>query len=571
MQNYQNIIMLIQITFFLTLISQFLIIKGSNNNNIPSNDLSSWCKQTPYSEQCEFYLSQNKYTFPIKQKQEFLTMMVQSAMENIVQVHQNVYSSLSSNNGEIDIEKAVWRDCMDMYELALEHLNQTITNTKCTKLDSQTWLSSALTLHQTCQNGFYDLNLTNKFIPTLVNNVNISSLISNALAINNDWMVSSPGNRKLLQSGSGQVDQAMAQNAITSTGDRKLLQSGSGQVDQAMARDDINNDDGGFPSWVSPRDRKLLQSGSGQGDVTVAQDGTGDYSSIGQAISGASSKSGGGRFVIHIKAGIYKENIEIGLKNIMLLGDGIGKTIITGSRSVGGGATTFRSATVAAVGSGFMAQGITFRNTAGPSNHQAVAFRSNSDLSVFYKCSFEGYQDTLYVFSNRQFYRDCDIYGTVDFIFGNAAVVLQNCNILVRNPPAGTNTLTAQGRTDPNQNTGIVIHNCRVGAAESQGGAKTYLGRPWQQYSRTVYMKTNMDSIVNPKGWLEWSGNFALSTLYYGEYANTGPGSSTANRVTWPGYHVITSASEAAKFTVGNFIAGGSWLPNTGVPFVSGL
>jgi len=229
----------------------------------------------------------------------------------------------------------------------------------------------------------------------------------------------------------------------------------------------------------------------------------------------------------------------------------------------------------AVVGDGFIAQDITFRNTAGAANHQAVALRSGSDLSVFYRCSFEGYQDTLYVYSDRQFYRECDIYGTVDFIFGNAAVVFQNCNIYARNPPNKVNTITAQGRTDPNQNTGISIHNSRVTAASDlnpvQSSVKTYLGRPWKQYSRTVFMKTYLDSLINGEGWMEWSGDFALNTLYYGEYMNTGPGSSTANRVKWLGYHVITSASEASKFTVGNFIAGNSWLPATSVPFTSSL
>lgn len=227
----------------------------------------------------------------------------------------------------------------------------------------------------------------------------------------------------------------------------------------------------------------------------------------------------------------------------------------------------------AAVGDGFIAQDITFRNTAGGANHQAVAFRSGSDLSVFYKCSFEGYQDTLYVHSERQFYRECNIYGTVDFIFGNAAVVLQSCNIIARNPPQKTITLTAQGRTDPNQNTGIIIHNSKVTAASdlNPSSVKSYLGRPWQKYSRTVFMKTSIDSFINPAGWLAWSGNFALDTLYYAEYANTGAGASTSNRVTWKGYHVLTSATQASPFTVGNFIAGSSWLPSTGVPFTAGL
>ena len=117
------------------------------------------------------------------------------------------------------------------------------------------------------------------------------------------------------------------------------------------------------------------------------------------------------------------------------------------------------------MGDGFIARDITIRNTAGAANQQVVALRSGSYLSVFYRCSLEGYQDTLYVHSQGQFYRECDIYGTVDFIFGNAAVVLQNCNIYACYPPNETNTLTAQGRTDLNQNTGISIHDCTVKAA----------------------------------------------------------------------------------------------------------
>ncbi|KAJ7950945.1 Pectinesterase [Quillaja saponaria] len=329
----------------------------------------------------------------------------------------------------------------------------------------------------------------------------------------------------------------------------------------------------GFPTWVKPGDRKLLQTSSpaSRANVVVAADGSGNFKTLNAAISAAKSTSG--RYVIHVKAGTYNEQVEIKLKNIMLVGDGIGKTIITGSKSVGGGSTTFRSATVAVVGDNFIARDITFRNTAGPGNHQAVAFRSGSDLSVLYKCSFEGYQDTLYVHSERQFYRECNIFGTVDFIFGNAAVVLQNCNIIARNPPQKTITVTAQGRTDPNQNTGISIHNSRVTPASdlSVSSVKSYLGRPWKQYSRTVIMKTYLDGFLNPAGWLEWDGNFALNTLYYGEYLNTGAGSSTANRVKWKGYRVIKSATEASKFTVGNFIAGNSWLPGTSVPFTAGL
>lgn len=231
----------------------------------------------------------------------------------------------------------------------------------------------------------------------------------------------------------------------------------------------------------------------------------------------------------------------------------------------------------AATGAGFIARDMTFVNWAGPSRHQAVALRVGADHAVVYRCQVLGYQDTLYVHSNRQFYRECEIYGTVDFIFGNAAVVLQNCTIYARKPmPLQKNTITAQNRKDPNQNTGISIHACRILATSdleaSKGSFPTYLGRPWKMYARVVYMMSYMGDHIHPHGWLEWNtSNFALDTLYYGEYMNSGPGGAVGQRIKWPGYRVITSTVEASKFTVAQFIYGSSWLPSTGVAFLAGL
>lgn len=107
-------------------------------------------------------------------------------------------------------------------------------------------------------------------------------------------------------------------------------------------------------------------------------------------------------------------------------------------------------------GRNFIARDMGFRNTAGPQKHQAVALMTSADQAVYYKCHIDAYQDTLYAHSNRQFYRECNIYGTVDFIFGNSAVVIQNCNIMPKLPMHGQQiTITAQGKTDPNMNTGI--------------------------------------------------------------------------------------------------------------------
>lgn len=224
-------------------------------------------------------------------------------------------------------------------------------------------------------------------------------------------------------------------------------------------------------------------------------------------------------------------------------------------------------------GQGFIARDITFENTAGPEKHQAVAFRSDSDLSVLYRCAFRGYQDTLYAHSQRQFYRECQISGTVDFIFGDGTVVFQNCQITARKGlPNQKNTITAQGRKEPVENTGFTFQFCNITVEpDVLNSTQTYLGRPWKLYSRTIVMQSYISNAVRPEGWLEWNGDFALETLFYGEYMNYGPGAGLGARVKWPGYRVFNSSYEANNFTVSQFIIGNTWLPSTGVKFTAGL
>ncbi|XP_043699313.1 pectinesterase-like [Telopea speciosissima] len=501
---------------------------------------SSSCTQTPYPQICNSFITSN----PLATSKGFRDVALTVTM-NQAQLAHNHISSIDLSSFD-QLAKAAWADCLELSNDTVSKLNRVLLSNSWE--DTQTWLSAAVANHQTCQNGFMELNSASfmSSLPSILLS-DFSKLLSNSLAVNKQQAASTlSGGRK--QPGGGA---------------RRLLSDG-------------------FPSWVSAADRKLLQSTTATtattANIVVAADGSGNYKTISEAVAASSKlRSGTSRFVIYVKKGTYKENVEItkSMKNIMLIGDGIGATIVTGGKNVQDGSTTFRSATVAAVGDGFIAKAMTFQNTAGPQKHQAVAFRSGSDQSVFYQCSFQGYQDTLYVHSQRQFYRNCDIYGTVDFIFGDAAVVFQNCNIYVRKPMSNQkNTITAQGRSDPNENTGISIHNCKITAASDlkavQSSYKTYLGRPWKEYSRTVVMKTYLDTLIDPAGWLEWSGNFALTTLYYGEYGNTGSGSSTSGRVKWKGYHIMTT-SDAQKFTVPNFLGGGSWIGAAGVPYTSGL
>ncbi|KAF0888092.1 hypothetical protein E2562_010800 [Oryza meyeriana var. granulata] len=468
-------------------------------------------------------------------------------------------------------------DCMELLDTTMDELQATTNDLESPVVSSNngsasmaakrvtmdhvmTVLSAAMTNQYTCLDGFdyKDGGKARHYMEPGIHHV--SHMVSNSLAMA----------KKLPGAGGGGTNPSPSTNTATQ------LESETTQRQPFMGYGQMVN---GFPRWVKPGDRRLLQApASGiTPDAVVAKDGSGGYTTVSAAVAAAPSNSKK-RYVIHIKAGAYMENVEVGKskRNLMFIGDGIGKTVIKASRNVVDGSTTFRSATVAVVSSNFLARDLTIENSAGPSKQQAVALRVGADLSAFYRCSFVGYQDTLYVHSLRQFFRECDIYGTIDFIFGNSAVVFQSCNLYARRPlPNQSNVYTAQGREDPNQNTGISIQKCKVAAASDlaavQSSFKTYLGRPWKQYSRTVFMQSELDSVVNPAGWLEWSGNFALDTLYYGEYQNTGPGASTSTRVKWKGYRVITSASEASTFTVGSFIDGDVWLAGTSVPFSVGL
>ena len=159
----------------------------------------------------------------------------------------------------------------------------------------------------------------------------------------------------------------------------------------------------------------------------------------------------------------------------------------------------------------------------------------------------------------------------MDFIFGGSASFFQDCHILLAprqvDPEKGeSNTVTAHGRLDPAQSTGFVFQNCLINGTEEYVKLyhsnpkvhKNFLGRPWKEYSRTVFIQCNLEALISPLGWLPWSGDFALKTLYYGESGNSGPGFTPSQRVTWsnqiPAQHIDT-------YSVANFIQGDQWIP----------
>nr|GMC71028.1 pectinesterase 3 [Ipomoea batatas] len=511
--------------------------EGGDSTRSTSKSVQAICSVTEYKDSCVSSLSQvagDKTTDPKK----LFVLSLQLAADSLKKLASEP-AGWAKGAADETIKKAI-DVCGEVFDDAIDRLNDSIAAvdggdgkrfSTAIIADLKTWLSSAVTDQETCLDALEEI----KANATVVDNVkavmkNSSEFASNSLAI--------------------------VAHIFSILGDfnipihRKLLAA--------------NQHSDGFPEWVRPGDRKLLQAANPKPDVTVDRNGSpGTVKTIQEAVDKIPKKSKT-RFVIYIMAGEYKENLVLDKSkwNVMMYGAGKGKTIITGSTNFIDGTPTFKTATFAVAGKGFIARDITFQNTAGAEKHQAVAMRSGSDQSLFYRCSFDAYQDTLYAHSNRQFYRDCDITGTVDFIFGNAAVVFQNCKIQPRQPlPNQFVTITAQGKKDPNQNTGISIQKCDISPLDKLT-APTYLGRPWKEYSTTVIMQSTIGSFLKPQGWIEWVPSVdPPATIFYGEYMNTGAGAGVEQRVKWAGYKSSITPNQASKFTVESFIQGGEWLP----------
>ncbi|KAH6769656.1 hypothetical protein C2S52_014459 [Perilla frutescens var. hirtella] len=335
----------------------------------------------------------------------------------------------------------------------------------------------------------------------------------------------------------------------------------------------------GIPSFVDHHVRNLLGAAAGAytPNAVVAQDGSGKFKTIAEAVAAAPVNSTN-LYVIQIKAGTYKEIVTVpgGRNNVVFIGEGPTKTIITGAKSFTSGFTAFETATLSVDGDDFMAKDIAIENTAGASGRQAVAVRVSGDKAVFYNVHMSGYQATLYAHIYRQFYRDCRISGTMDIIWGDATAIFQNCVLAVRKPlDEQACTVTAQARNDSRAVGVTVVQNCTITAEKEFLDTKpqpmAYLGRPMKANSRTIVMQSNIEGFIAPEGWTPWMGTFFLDTLYYGEYGNRGPGADLSKRVKWAGIQKMTPEL-ADSFTSAKVFAGDdAWVKNTAIPYVAGL
>lgn len=297
--------------------------------------------------------------------------------------------------------------------------------------------------------------------------------------------------------------------------------------------------DGGRNTGSGLAGEPVVADGSPDYDFVVAKDGSGDFMTVQEAVDAAPDYCKQDETVIFIKEGVYREKLTIpaNKQRLHLIGADAEKTVITWDDyalkpgSTGYPMGTSATSTVFMHANDFLAENLTIENSAGEGKHigQACAITVDGDRAAFINCRFLGNQDTMYNFGpgQRQYFKDCHIEGTTDFIFGFATAYFDGCTIVSKK-----DSYVTAAATPEDAEYGFVFRNCRL--EHNEDVSEVYLGRPWRPYARTVFINCVLGDHILPAGWHNWNKPDAEKTSFYAEYGNSGPGAAGKDaRVRW--------------------------------------
>jgi pectinesterase len=276
----------------------------------------------------------------------------------------------------------------------------------------------------------------------------------------------------------------------------------------------------------------LSYAGAAETTLVVAADGSGQFKTVQEAVMSVPNGRKDAPVIIHIKPGTYRELIYVQREKrfFHLIGDDPKTTTLTYDLhanvldKLGKPIGTFRTPSTLIDAEDFMAENLTFENSAGPVG-QALAIRVDGDRAVFRNCRFFGWQDTILLNRGRQYFDHCYVAGHVDFIFGGATAIFDDCQIhCLRN-----GYITAASTPDY-QRFGFVFRKCKITAGD---GVKTYLGRPWRDFAAVSFLSCRMSDAVRPPGWNNWERPDREKTARFAEYNSSGPGARPNDRVKW--------------------------------------
>jgi len=292
--------------------------------------------------------------------------------------------------------------------------------------------------------------------------------------------------------------------------------------------------------------------------IVVAKDGSGNFSTVQEAFNSI-PENNKSAVTVFIKDGVYKEKLHLNATKdfVSVIGQDEYKTILTNDDHTGkvtrkGDTINTRdSYSFIVYANNFTARNITIQNDAGFAAGQAVALESDGDKARYYNCRLVGFQDVLFTNNpdSRQFYNDCYIEGTTDFIFGSATAWFEHCHIHSKK-----NSHVTAASTPQNHSFGYVFNDCVLTGDTTLHNVS--LGRPWRPFASVTYIHCYIGADVKPEGFSNWNKTDNYKTARYAEYDNYGPGADKSGRVVW---EKQLNDKEVKKYTVENVLGG--WLP----------
>ena len=286
--------------------------------------------------------------------------------------------------------------------------------------------------------------------------------------------------------------------------------------------------------------------------IIVAVDGSGNFRTVQEAVNSIPDFNQSST-TIFIKNGVYKEKVYVSdyKHNITITGESRDSAIITWNdhariNNMG----TFKTFTMYIGGENIKLTNLTIENNAEPLG-QAVALHIEGTKISVSKCRLLGNQDTLFTGneSGYEYFENCYIEGTTDFIFGPATVWFENCLIHSKK-----NSYVTAASTVPTRQFGYIFNRCKLTA--NQEINKVYLGRPWRPYASVLFMHCELGNHIVPEGWYNWDKPEREFTVRYMEFENFGPGASVDKRVKWSRQ---LNNKEAKLYELSNVLPG--WEP----------
>lgn len=310
--------------------------------------------------------------------------------------------------------------------------------------------------------------------------------------------------------------------------------------------------------------------------ITVAKDGSGNFSTITDAINAIQELPE----TIYIKKGVYEERVEINMPFLTLMGEDADNTIITEGYHAnmlmedGSHRGTFRSYTMLVTADHFTMRNLTICNSSGFGYEvgQAIALYLEGDRALIESCRLLGHQDTLFTgplphavrktsgftgptenFPRRilhQEFRDCYIEGEVDFIFGSACAYFDNCRIHSLNRNQEINGYVTAPSTYEGMEFGYVFNHCRF--TSNCPDNTVYLGRPWRIHGKTVILNSQLGNHIHDSAFHDWDSEESHRTSFFALYNCTGK--SFTRETVAPFVHFLTD-DEAARYTRENILS----------------